>query len=158
MLNPKLVRNLAAAAALLVAPVGLAQTLTMAQNSNPLTLDPNRTFNGLSFSITNQVYENLVYFGSDGVIQPRLAEARRRRGPEGQGLQAPLHPPLGQRQASLGAVSRAEDRQAMPAQHQRRGGAGQFAQARDGRLGGPLDGLDQDPGILGHHQYRQPPS
>ncbi len=75
MLNPKLVRNLAAAAALLVAPVGLAQTLTMAQNSNPLTLDPNRTFNGLSFSITNQVYENLVYFGSDGVIQPRLAES-----------------------------------------------------------------------------------
>src|SRR5690554_2689655 len=59
----------------LLAPTALAQRLTMAQVSNPVTLDPNRTFNGLSFSITNQVYENLVYFGSDGVIQPRLAES-----------------------------------------------------------------------------------
>lgn len=75
MRNSKLFRNVAAAAALLLAPAGLAQTLTMAQTSNPVTLDPNRTFNGLSFSITNQVYETLVYFGSDGVIQPRLAES-----------------------------------------------------------------------------------
>src|SRR5690625_7483667 len=60
---------------LLLAPSALAQRLTMAQNSNPVTLDPNRTFNGLSFSVTNQVYETLVYFGEDGVIQPRLAEA-----------------------------------------------------------------------------------
>ncbi len=57
------------------APQALAQRLTMAQVSNPVTLDPNRTFNGLSFSITNQVYENLVHFGSDGSIQPRLAES-----------------------------------------------------------------------------------
>ncbi len=64
-----------AALGLLLAPSALAQRLTMAQTSNPVTLDPNRTFNGLSFSVTNQVYENLVYFGEDGVIQPRLAES-----------------------------------------------------------------------------------
>lgn len=61
--------------ALLLAPMAMAQRLTMAQTSNPVTLDPNRTFNGLSFSITNQVYENLVYFGTDGVVRPRLAES-----------------------------------------------------------------------------------
>jgi len=61
--------------ALLLAPSAMAQRLTLAQNSNPVTLDPNRTFNGLSFSITNQVYENLVYFGTDGVVKPRLAES-----------------------------------------------------------------------------------
>ena len=60
---------------LLLGSSAVAQRLTMAQVSNPVTLDPNRTFNGLSFSITNQVYENLVYFGTDGVIQPRLAES-----------------------------------------------------------------------------------
>lgn len=75
MRNFRRLVKLAALGLFLLAPVGLAQTLTMAQTSNPVTLDPNRTFNGLSFSITNQVYENLVYFGSDGVIQPRLAES-----------------------------------------------------------------------------------
>ncbi len=64
-----------ALAALFAAPMAMAQRLTMAQVSNPVTLDPNRTFNGLSFSITNQVYENLVYFGADGEILPRLAES-----------------------------------------------------------------------------------
>ena len=60
---------------LLLGSSAVAQRLTMAQVSNPVTLDPNRTFNGLSFSITNQVYETLVYFGTDRVIQPRLAES-----------------------------------------------------------------------------------
>lgn len=61
------------AALLLFAPAAVAQTLTLAQTSNPVTLDPNRTFNGLSFSVTNQVYENLVYRDENGDIQPRLA-------------------------------------------------------------------------------------
>ncbi|MFA7460194.1 MAG: hypothetical protein WCY60_04225, partial [Trueperaceae bacterium] len=68
----QLLKVLALGLLLLGASAG-AQRLTMAQVANPVTLDPNRTFNGLSFSITNQVYENLVYFGTDGVIQPRLA-------------------------------------------------------------------------------------
>ena len=75
MLNIKKLLKVAALGLFLLAPAGMAQTLTMAQTSNPLTLDPNRTFNGLSFSITNQVYETLVYFGEDGVIKPRLAES-----------------------------------------------------------------------------------
>ena len=70
----QLLKVLALGLLLLGASAG-AQRLTMAQVSNPVTLDPNRTFNGLSFSVTNQVYENLVYFGTDGVIQPRLAES-----------------------------------------------------------------------------------
>lgn len=69
-----LLKVLALGLLLLGASAG-AQRLTLAQVSNPVTLDPNRTFNGLSFSVTNQVYENLVYFGTDGVIQPRLAES-----------------------------------------------------------------------------------
>src|SRR5690625_6854666 len=56
-------------------PSAPAQRLPIAHISNPDTLDPHRTFNGLSFSVTNQVYEPLVYFGEDGVSQPRLAEA-----------------------------------------------------------------------------------
>ncbi|MFA5551552.1 MAG: hypothetical protein WDA03_08025, partial [Trueperaceae bacterium] len=60
----QLLKVLALGLLLLGASAG-AQRLTMAQVANPVTLDPNRTFNGLSFSITNQVYENLVYFGTD---------------------------------------------------------------------------------------------
>jgi peptide/nickel transport system substrate-binding protein len=57
----------------LAVPVGSAQKLVVAQLANPLTLDPNRTFNGNSFSVTNQVYETLVTFNQDGELVGRLA-------------------------------------------------------------------------------------
>src|SRR5690606_1719538 len=53
----------------------VAQRLTMAHGANPGTLDPSRTFNGLSVSSTHQVSETRVYFGTDGVTQPRWAES-----------------------------------------------------------------------------------
>jgi peptide/nickel transport system substrate-binding protein len=59
----------------LAVPVGAAQKLVVAQLANPLTLDPNRTFNGNSFSVTNQVYETLVTFDQDGELTGRLATA-----------------------------------------------------------------------------------
>ncbi|MDF1522959.1 MAG: hypothetical protein P1P87_09090 [Trueperaceae bacterium] len=45
-----------------------AQTLTTAIGSNPPTLDPQVTFNGFSFPVTNQVYETLVRVTPDGAI------------------------------------------------------------------------------------------
>lgn len=59
----------------LAASVGLAQQLTTAIGSNPPTLDPQRTFNGFSFAVTNQVYETLFDVTPDGEIVGRLAEA-----------------------------------------------------------------------------------
>ena len=52
-----------------------AQTLTTAILSNPPTLDPQVTFNGYSFHVTQQVYETLVRVTPDGEIVPGLATA-----------------------------------------------------------------------------------
>jgi len=52
-----------------------AQRLTIASNGNPPTLDPHATFNGLTFGITNQVYETLVRLNSDSEVVPHLATA-----------------------------------------------------------------------------------
>lgn len=52
-----------------------AQTLTTAILSNPPTLDPQVTFNGYSFHVTQQVYETLVRVTPDGEIVPGLASA-----------------------------------------------------------------------------------
>jgi len=52
-----------------------AQTLTTAIGSNPPTLDPHKTFNGFSFSVTNQVYEALFDVTPEGEIVGRLAES-----------------------------------------------------------------------------------
>lgn len=52
-----------------------AQTLTTAIGSNPPTLDPHKTFNGYSFSVTNQVYEALFDVTPEGEIVGRLAAA-----------------------------------------------------------------------------------
>lgn len=50
-----------------------AQRLTTALSSNPQTLDPQLTFEGFSFSVTNQVYETLVRIDGSGEIIPGLA-------------------------------------------------------------------------------------
>ncbi len=50
-----------------------AQTLTTAIGSNPPTLDPQTTFNGFSFHVTNQVYETLVRVTPDGEVVAGLA-------------------------------------------------------------------------------------
>ncbi len=60
---------------LLSASAALAQTLTIATTSNPPTLDPQVTFNGFSFGVTNQVYETLVRRTPKGEIVPGLATA-----------------------------------------------------------------------------------
>jgi peptide/nickel transport system substrate-binding protein len=50
-----------------------AQTLTTAIGSNPPTLDPQVTFNGFSFHVTNQIYETLVRVTPDGEVVAGLA-------------------------------------------------------------------------------------
>jgi len=50
-----------------------AQTLTTAIGSNPPTLDPQLTFNGFSFHVTNQVYETLVRITPAGEVVAGLA-------------------------------------------------------------------------------------
>ncbi len=62
-------------ALLLVASSALAQTLTTAIGANPPTLDPQSTFNGFSFHVTNQVYETLVRVTPEGEVVPGLATA-----------------------------------------------------------------------------------
>ena len=54
---------------------GFTQELTVAISSNPPTLDPQATFNGYSFSVTNQVYETLLTVTPEGDIAPGLATA-----------------------------------------------------------------------------------
>jgi peptide/nickel transport system substrate-binding protein len=67
-------RNLLVALTLaLVASPALGQTLTTAIGANPPTLDPQLTFNGFSFHITNQVYETLVRVTPDGEVVAGLA-------------------------------------------------------------------------------------
>lgn len=51
-----------------------SDTLTIANPGEAPTLDPNMTFNGYSFAITNQIFETLLYRDDDG-IKPRLATA-----------------------------------------------------------------------------------
>ena len=50
-----------------------AQTLTTAIGQNPPTLDPQTTFNGFSFHVTNQIYETLVRVTPDNEVVPGLA-------------------------------------------------------------------------------------
>src|SRR5690625_533859 len=58
----------------LVAPLAAAQQgLTTAISANPESLDPQLTFNGFSFVVTNQLYETLVRMSEEGEIQPGLA-------------------------------------------------------------------------------------
>jgi peptide/nickel transport system substrate-binding protein len=68
-------RRLAVALVLAVLAWAPAQTLTTAILSNPPTLDPQVTFNGYSFHVTQQVYETLVRVTPDGEIVPGLASA-----------------------------------------------------------------------------------
>jgi len=68
-------RRLVAALVLAVLAWAPAQTLTTAILSNPPTLDPQVTFNGYSFHVTQQVYETLVRVTPDGEIVPGLATA-----------------------------------------------------------------------------------
>lgn len=61
-------------AALASVPLAAAQPrLTTALGANPPTLDPQKTFNGFSFAITNQVYETLFRVTVDGDIEGLLA-------------------------------------------------------------------------------------
>lgn len=61
-------------ASLLTLPLAAAQDrLTTALGANPPTLDPQKTFNGFSFAITNQVYETLFRVTTDGDIEGLLA-------------------------------------------------------------------------------------
>lgn len=59
--------------ALLALSGAQAQTLTTAIGSNPPTLDPQVTFNGFSFHVTNQVYETLVRVTPDNEVVAGLA-------------------------------------------------------------------------------------
>jgi peptide/nickel transport system substrate-binding protein len=62
-----------ALAILLGAPLAAGQTLTTAIGANPPTLDPQLTFNGFSFHVTNQVFETLVRVTPEGDVVPGLA-------------------------------------------------------------------------------------
>jgi peptide/nickel transport system substrate-binding protein len=49
------------------------QEVTMALSGAPGTLDPHKSFNGFVFTVTNQIYETLLYRSADGSLEPRLA-------------------------------------------------------------------------------------
>lgn len=49
------------------------QVITIAHSGDPTTLDPHKSFNGYVFTVTNQIYETLLYRAADGSLQPRLA-------------------------------------------------------------------------------------
>lgn len=49
------------------------QEVTIALSGAPATLDPHKSFNGFVFTVTNQLYETLIYRSADGSLQPRLA-------------------------------------------------------------------------------------
>jgi len=67
-------RTLLAALSLwLVASSAAGQTLTTAIGANPPTLDPQVTFDDVSFFVTNQVYETLVRLTPEGEVVPGLA-------------------------------------------------------------------------------------
>ena len=67
-------RTVVAILVMLLATLALAQgRLTTAISSNPPTLDPQKTFNGYSFAITNQVYETLFRVTPAGEIEGLLA-------------------------------------------------------------------------------------
>ncbi len=61
------------AIALLGGTIASAQRLTIASAGNPPTLDPHATFNGLTFGVTNQVYETLVRLNPAAEVVPGLA-------------------------------------------------------------------------------------
>ena len=50
-----------------------AQQVTIAISGDPTTLDPHKSFNGYVFTVTNQIYETLLFRAADGTLQPRLA-------------------------------------------------------------------------------------
>lgn len=56
-------------------------TLTIATSSDAPTLDPNMTFSGFSFGITNHIYDSLLAREEDGSIKPRLATSWKRVSP-----------------------------------------------------------------------------
>lgn len=59
----------------LLLPLAAAQDqLSTAIGSNPPTLDPQKTFNGFSFAITNQIYETLFVVTPEGEIEGLLAD------------------------------------------------------------------------------------
>jgi peptide/nickel transport system substrate-binding protein len=66
-------KQLVALALLLLASPVLGQTLATAIGANPPTLDPQLTFNGFSFHVTNQVYETLVRLTPEGDVVAGLA-------------------------------------------------------------------------------------
>jgi len=68
-------RLFTAIAIFLGASLAAGQTLTTAIGANPPTLDPQLTFNGFSFHVTNQVYETLVRVTPEGDVVPGLATA-----------------------------------------------------------------------------------
>lgn len=58
----------------LLLPLAAAQSrLNTAMGQNPPTLDPQKTFNGFSFAVTNQIYETLFIVTPGGEIEGRLA-------------------------------------------------------------------------------------
>lgn len=61
--------------ALLATLVSAQGRLTTAIGSNPPTLDPQKTFNGFSFAITNQIYETLFRVTPEGEMEGLLASS-----------------------------------------------------------------------------------
>ena len=49
------------------------QKAVIAVTAEAATLDPHKSFNGGVFTVTNQIYEPLVFRAADGSLQPRLA-------------------------------------------------------------------------------------
>jgi peptide/nickel transport system substrate-binding protein len=49
------------------------QKAVIAVSLEAATLDPHKSFNGGVFTVTNQIYEPLVFRAADGTLQPRLA-------------------------------------------------------------------------------------
>ncbi|GGO32063.1 glutathione ABC transporter substrate-binding protein [Deinococcus humi] len=75
-------KRLTLALACFTFPVSLAGaqsgTVTIATTNDAPTLDPNMTFSGLAFGITNHIYDSLLAREEDGSIKPRLATSWKR--------------------------------------------------------------------------------
>ena len=56
-------------------------TVTIATSADAPTLDPNMTFSGFAFGITNHIYDSLLTRDDDGSIKPRLATSWKRISP-----------------------------------------------------------------------------
>ncbi len=76
----KILRNLAAASAIVLAAAGIgsAQTLNFAYDADPVSLDPHEQLSGGTLQLSHMVFDPLLRWNKDLGFDPRLAESWER--------------------------------------------------------------------------------